>query len=461
MPDQTDNHGFSVNYEDGEDWDYNPEFTDLEQKVIVRDTDANRSNYTPHSEAFFYATDTEVWHIGDGSQWNEIGSLAGDEGFASDPHGNEAHDPDFATQTWVEDSATAADAAKFNDLSFDTVTGNARHHKLTSGSSTEYFKVCDLKDKSAGSAGSGGVEINIKFAEDRSQSPIRKLTLTAYASGSSYNAEFQDDGEYVSSGGIDFVITEDTGDGTDIDHQYHVYVRAKTYISTIVASKPGNWFGAHDWVTGLSGTDLTGSIVYDTDNLTPDRMIRAGDVYSNGSIVATQSWATGGNIAHSDLGSISSDDHHSKYTDSDAETAINNDADHGSTASHDYFSGSHVDLTNVSSNDHHSRYTDSEARTAVEGDVNLSDMSSGSASSNNVPISNGSGDVSWNYLAHGNLSGVSSSDHHTRYSNSEAVDAVESQTSISVNINGDADTVDGYDIQKNGSDGTGIINFKT
>jgi hypothetical protein len=28
-------------------------------------------------------------------------------------------------------------------------------------------------------------------------------------------------------------------------------------------------------------------------------------------------------------------------------------------------------------------------------------------------------------------------------------------------INGDADTVDGFDIQKNGTDGSGIINFKT
>ena len=33
--------------------------------------------------------------------------------------------------------------------------------------------------------------------------------------------------------------------------------------------------------------------------------------------------------------------------------------------------------------------------------------------------------------------------------------------SITVNHDGTADTVDGYHIQKNGTDGTGIINFKT
>jgi hypothetical protein len=38
---------------------------------------------------------------------------------------------------------------------------------------------------------------------------------------------------------------------------------------------------------------------------------------------------------------------------------------HGRTAQHDYFSGSHNDLTNVGTDDHHSRYTDSEAVSAV------------------------------------------------------------------------------------------------
>lgn len=92
----------------------------------------------------------------------------------------------------------------------------------------------------------------------------------------------------------------------------------------------------------------------------------------------------------------------STYSDSDAVAAVNADSDHGSTAQHDYFSGSHADL-----------------------------------------------------------SGVGSSDHHVRYSDSEAVSAVNAETSLSVDVSGDADSVDGYDIQKNGTDGSGIINFKT
>jgi len=47
------------------------------------------------------------------------------------------------------------------------------------------------------------------------------------------------------------------------------------------------------------------------------------------------------------------------------------------------------------------------------------------------------------------------------YTDSDAVSAVNAETTLTVDITGDADTVDGYSVQKNGSDGNGIINFKT
>jgi hypothetical protein len=44
---------------------------------------------------------------------------------------------------------------------------------------------------------------------------------------------------------------------------------------------------------------------------------------------------------------------------------------------------------------------------------------------------------------HNELTNVGSSDHHSRYTDSEAVVAVNAQTSLAVDITGDADTVDG------------------
>jgi hypothetical protein len=97
-------------------------------------------------------------------------------------------------------------------------------------------------------------------------------------------------------------------------------------------------------------------------------------------------------------------------------------------------------------------------------------------------------------ISHGDLSDAPASAHHAKYTDSEAVIAVNNETTLNVDISGDAETldgkeysdiqtwvnnnadvpnadhadtagdaetVDGYDIQKNGTDGSGIINFKT
>lgn len=48
-----------------------------------------------------------------------------------------------------------------------------------------------------------------------------------------------------------------------------------------------------------------------------------------------------------------------------------------------------------------------------------------------------------------------------KYTDSEAVSAVESEGTVNINITGNADEVDGFDIVQDGTDGTGIINFKT
>lgn len=108
---------------------------------------------------------------------------------------------------------------------------------------------------------------------------------------------------------------------------------------------------------------------------------------------------------------------------------------------------SHADLSNISSNDHHSRYADSEARSAVEsGNLSRIDGANGhrirfDSSSSWIEVTDHSnnrhdvvlGDVfvddlsggTWlGDLSHGHLSGISSDDHHSRYTDSEAQSAV-------------------------------------
>lgn len=94
-------------------------------------------------------------------------------------------------------------------------------------------------------------------------------------------------------------------------------------------------------------------------------------------------------------------------------------------------------------------------KTATEISVDISD--SGSTVVNEVVDINFGNNISVTDDGDGSvtISGAA------EYTDSDAVSAVNSETTLTVNITGDADTVDGFEIQKNGTDGGGIINFKT
>jgi hypothetical protein len=134
---------------------------------------------------------------------------------------------------------------------------------------------------------------------------------------------------------------------------------------------------ANEILTALKTVDGTGS------ELDADKLDGHDSIY----------FATASNLVDTSLalqseidGDISThtgdaDAHHSRYADSEAIAAINGDTDHGSTAQHDYFSGSHNDLSDVGTDDHHSRYTDSEAVAAVNAETSMSIDIAGDADS--------------------------------------------------------------------------------
>lgn len=76
MADNTDNHELNK-YSQGEDnWTHSTDMDTIEERLVVRDVESNRTGYTPHSDAIFIATDTGAIYDGDGSSWNK-----GDRGF--------------------------------------------------------------------------------------------------------------------------------------------------------------------------------------------------------------------------------------------------------------------------------------------------------------------------------------------------------------------------------------------
>lgn len=66
----TDNHELQIWEHGDRPWSHNEDMEYIEQRLVVRDSEANRSDYTPHDRAAFIATDTGAVYDGDGSSWN-------------------------------------------------------------------------------------------------------------------------------------------------------------------------------------------------------------------------------------------------------------------------------------------------------------------------------------------------------------------------------------------------------
>lgn len=74
---ETPNHEYNVPDAGTQDWHtpLNENFETLDTGVEIRDTDSNRSDYEPKDGAKFLATDTGTVYIGDGDDWNAMGSV--------------------------------------------------------------------------------------------------------------------------------------------------------------------------------------------------------------------------------------------------------------------------------------------------------------------------------------------------------------------------------------------------
>lgn len=75
----TDNHQYNTPQEGDTDWHIpvNANWNSLDTDIPIFDTDANRSNYTGKSGAWFVASDTGDVYAGTGSGWSQLGTLDG------------------------------------------------------------------------------------------------------------------------------------------------------------------------------------------------------------------------------------------------------------------------------------------------------------------------------------------------------------------------------------------------
>lgn len=133
-------------------------------------------------------------------------------------------------------------------------------------------------------------------------------------------------------------------------------------------------------MTGLVGGSGGGGITY-VQTATPSAP-SVGETWfdpsadgGNGEVYVWDgdSWNATGYVRHDQLTNVTADQHHTRYTDSEAQAAVST------------FSGDHADLSGVGPSDHHSRYTDSEAAAQASDfqwtlvrSINLTDQASAS-----------------------------------------------------------------------------------
>lgn len=216
----------------------------------------------------------------------------------------------------------------------------------------------------------------------------------------------------------DTLVIDSTDTNTDTDTQ-RTDEEIEDVVGTLLSSSEA---------TTVTYDDANGMLTIGVDNAAIRRSQEEIEDFVSG--LLTDGGAT--TISYDDNNNtltISSTD--TQLTDEEVQSIINSDSDHGS-APHNYFSGNYGDLSNTPS-----------LFSGQWGDL------SGKPSSFN-PDNHGDGSHSEDY--------AKQSDLHTRYTNWEAQSAVNGSN---IDIGGDADTVDGYDIQVDGNDGSGIINFKT
>jgi hypothetical protein len=95
MPDDTTNHGYRRPDRGSEDWNVpiNENFARIDTGVEIRDVADNRGEYEPKQGSKFLATDSGRVHVGDGDEWQRVGTLVDEEAIRSPADGAEVARP--------------------------------------------------------------------------------------------------------------------------------------------------------------------------------------------------------------------------------------------------------------------------------------------------------------------------------------------------------------------------------
>jgi rubredoxin len=118
----TENHNYDTPEQGSTDWHVplNTNFEQIDTDVEIRDSNTNRSDYTPKSGSKYLATDTGDVYIGDGSDWQHLGNIASETSDFTKVDANRFHHR--PTQDREHENIVARDMISTEDIELYVAT---------------------------------------------------------------------------------------------------------------------------------------------------------------------------------------------------------------------------------------------------------------------------------------------------------------------------------------------------
>ncbi|MEF8824924.1 MAG: hypothetical protein V5A27_01035 [Halapricum sp.] len=188
----TDNHGYSTPNEGSSDWHMplNDNFRRIDTDVEVRDIESNLSEYQPNTGAKFLATDSGSIYIGDGRQWQQLGSVtSGQEMFrwGTPKHLQDVLDAAGRNSGPLDDGAVETVACVPGAKYTEPITVPEGVHLYTNGVTFDIDRDVDVWTLDSGCAVYGTATINVDSVSSYTSSAIlidaNQATSTPIAMG--------------------------------------------------------------------------------------------------------------------------------------------------------------------------------------------------------------------------------------------------------------------------------------
>lgn len=139
----------------------------------------------------------------------------------------------------------------------------------------QYIKIARISDGSSEEKGAFRAYTTNSVDAGNAFSQTKHLQMSC--NSSSFTARNWIEGQDATTE-LDYVITETSGTGSNSQNEYYLYIDPATTSDSVLVIETTTNFGEFDFTSGITTSELTGSIVYDTNTQAPDEQLQLGSL---------------------------------------------------------------------------------------------------------------------------------------------------------------------------------------